>query len=234
MPFMGRLAALLVALLLAGCATTGERDPKDPWEGMNRQTHAFNEALDNAILKPMVTGYVDVVPGWIREGVNNFFTNLEDVGNGLNNILQGKPKAGVSDLSRFVANSVFGIFGLWDIATPLGLEKHDEDFGQTLGLWGVPPGPYVVLPLLGPSSARDAPARLVDPQFLMYNAIESNTVGWSLWGFDKFRARANLLQAGEVLDAAALDKYLFIRDAWLQRRRNMVYDGSPPRVKEDE
>jgi phospholipid-binding lipoprotein MlaA len=236
MPFMGRITALLLAVLLSGCATvSGQRDPKDPWESMNRTTHAFNEALDDAILKPMVTGYVNVAPAWVREGVNNFFGNLEDVGNGLNNILQGKPKEGVSDLGRFAVNSVIGIFGLWDIASPLGLAKHDEDFGQTLGLWGVPSGPYLVLPLLGPSSARDGPARIVDPQFFFYTyAIDDNVVGWFVWGVDKFRARANLLQAGDLIDAAALDKYLFIRDAWLQRRQNMVYDGSPPRPKEDD
>jgi phospholipid-binding lipoprotein MlaA len=201
---------------------------------MNRKTHAFNEMLDENILKPLVTDYVNVVPAFVREGVNNFFNNLEDVGNGMNNILQGKPGEGASDLGRFVVNSVFGIFGLWDIASPLGMEKHDEDFGQTLGLWGVGSGPYLVLPFLGPSSARDAPARLVDPQFFLYTyGIDSNATGWIMWGTDKFRARANLIQAESVLSTAALDKYSFIRDAWLQRRRSQIYDGNPPRPKED-
>jgi phospholipid-binding lipoprotein MlaA len=232
---MGRFAALLVAVLLSGCATvSGERDPRDPWESMNRTTHAFNQSLDDNILKPMVTGYVSVMPEWVQEGVNNIFGNVEDVGNGLNNILQGKPKEGLSDLSRVVINSVFGVFGIWDIASPLGLEKHDEDFGQTLGLWGVPPGPYLVLPLLGPSTARDGPARIVDPQFFLYTNIESNAIGWSVWGFDKFRARANLVKAESVLETAALDRYTFIRDVWLQRRQKNVYDGNPPKAKEDE
>jgi len=232
---MGRLSALLVALLLlAGCATTGEKNPLDPWEGMNRKTHAFNVALDDNILKPLVTDYVNVVPGFVREGVNNFFDNLGDVGNGLNNILQGKPGPGVSDLGRFAVNSVFGIFGLWDIASPLGLERHDEDFGQTLGVWGVGSGPYLVLPFLGPSSARDGPARLVDPQFFLYTyGIQSNAAGWVMWGTDKFRTRANLIQAERVLDEAAIDKYSFIRDAWMQRRVSQIYDGNPPRPKED-
>jgi phospholipid-binding lipoprotein MlaA len=230
---MGRLVALLVAMLLGGCATTGQ-NPDDPWEGMNRKTHAFNVVLDDNILKPMVTEYTNIVPAFAREGVNNFFGNLEDVGNGMNNILQGKPAEGISDLGRFAVNSVFGIFGLWDVASPLGLDKHDEDFGQTLGQWGVGSGPYLVLPLLGPSSARDAPARLVDPQFFLYTyGIESNAAGWVMWGTDKFRTRANLIQAESVLDTAALDKYTFIRDAWLQRRRSQVYDGNPPRPKED-
>ena len=231
---MARLAALLVAVLLAGCATTGDRDSRDPWEGFNRKSYAFNEKLDEAVLKPVATGYVRVVPAFAREGVNNFFDNLEDVGTFLNNFLQGKPREGASDLGRFVVNSVFGVFGLWDIATPLGLEKHYEDFGQTLGVWGVQSGPYLVIPLLGPSTARDAPAKVVDPSWYYSKAIDNNTVYWSFWGLDKVRTRANLFQAEGVLQEAALDKYSFIRDAWLQRRRNMVYDGSPPRVKEEE
>ena len=229
------LPILAIALLTAGCATTGETTSKDPWEGLNRKTYAFNDALDRVVLKPVAQGYVKVVPSFAREGVNNFFDNLDDIGTGLNNILQGKPRDGFFDLGRFVINSVIGVFGLWDIATPMGIEKHYEDFGQTLAVWGVSSGPYLVLPLLGPSSARDGPARIVDPQFFFYTyAIDDNVVGWFVWGVDKFRIRANLLQAGDLIDAAALDKYLFIRDAWLQRRQNMVYDGSPPRPKEDE
>lgn len=231
---MGRLTALLVALLLAGCATTGDRDPRDPWQGFNRTSFAFNEKLDAAVLKPVAQGYVKVVPGFAREGVNNFFDNLEDLGTGLNNFLQGKPKEGASDLGRFAVNSVIGVFGLWDIATPLGLEKHYEDFGQTLGVWGVRSGPYLVIPLLGPSTARDAPAKVVDPSWYYSGAIDNNVVYWSFWGLDKVRTRANLFQAEGVLEAAALDKYTFLRDAWLQRRRSMVFDGNPPRLKEDE
>ena len=231
---MGRLAVFLLAAFLAGCATTGERNPKDPWEGFNRKSYAFNEQLDAAVLKPVATGYVKVVPAFAREGVNNFFDNLEDVGTGLNNFLQGKPKEGASDLGRFLVNSVVGVFGLWDIATPLGLEKHYEDFGQTLGVWGVQSGPYLVIPLLGPSTARDAPAKVVDPSWYYSSAIDNNTIYWSLWGLDKVRIRANLFQSEKLLDEAALDKYTFIRDAWLQRRRSMVFDGNAPRLKEDE
>lgn len=231
---MGRLTALLLAVLLAGCATTGDRDPRDPWEGFNRTSFAFNEKLDAAVLKPVAQGYVKVVPGFAREGVDNFFSNLEDLGTGLNNFLQGKPKEGASDLGRFAVNSVIGVFGLWDIASPLGLEKHYEDFGQTLGVWGVRSGPYLVIPLLGPSSARDAPAKMVDPSWYYSGAIDNNVIYWSFWGLDKVRTRASLFQAEGVLEAAALDKYTFLRDAWLQRRRSMVYDGNPPRLKEDE
>jgi phospholipid-binding lipoprotein MlaA len=222
------------AATLGGCAMTGERDPKDPWEGLNRKTYAFNDVLDKAVLKPVAKGYEKVVPAFAREGVNNFFDNVEDVATSLNNILQGKPREGFSDAGRFIVNTVFGVFGLWDVATPLGLEKHYEDFGQTLGKWGVQSGPYLVLPLLGPSTARDAPARLVDPGWYYAKAIDDPTTFWSLWTLEKVRTRTNLLKAEGVLEEAALDKYTFIRDAWMQRRQNMVYDGSPPKVKEDE
>jgi phospholipid-binding lipoprotein MlaA len=232
--FLALLLAGLAASLASGCASTGGTASADPWEGFNRKAYAFNDALDQAVLKPVAQGYVKVVPGFAREGVSNFFGNLEDIGTSLNNLLQGKVGNGVGDAGRFVVNSVFGIFGLWDVATPLGLEKHYEDFGQTLGWWGMAPGPYLVLPLLGPSTLRDAPARAVDPSWWYYGKIDSNTIYWSLWGLEKVRTRAGLLQAEGVLDEAALDKYSFIRDAWLQRRRSMVYDGNPPRVKEEE
>ncbi len=229
---MRLLLPLLLAFSLAGCATTNG-DPHDPWEGLNRKTFAFNDALDQAVMKPIAQGYQKVTPGFAQEGVNNFFENIGDVGTSINNLLQGKIRSGASDAGRFVVNTVFGVFGLWDIATPLGLEKHDEDFGQTLGWYGVPPGPYFVIPLLGPSSARDAPARAVDLSWF-YNDWLPDRVYWSLWGLDKVRTRANLLKAEGILDEAALDRYTFIRDAWLQRRRNQVYDGNPPKLKEDE
>jgi phospholipid-binding lipoprotein MlaA len=133
-----------------------------------------------------------------------------------------------------VVNSVFGIFGLWDVATPMGLEKHQEDFGQTLAVWGVPSGPYLVLPLFGPSTARDAPARAVDPGWYYSRVIDNNWVYWGYFTLDTIRTRANLLQAEKVLDEAAIDKYNFIRDAWLQRRRSLIFDGNPPREKEEE
>ena len=230
---MRLILALAAALLMAGCATPGN-DPRDPWEGLNRKTFAFNDALDRAVLKPVAQGYEKVTPAFVREGVNDFFGNLDDVGTSLNNFLQGKWREGASDAGRVVVNTVFGIFGLWDVATPLGLEKHDEDFGQTLGWWGVPSGPYFVIPLLGPSSARDAPAKLVDPQWYWPRLIDNDRVYWSVWTFDKVRQRANLLKAESVVEQAALDRYTFIRDAWIQRRRNQVYDGHPPPLKEDE
>lgn len=228
------LAAVAIAAIAAGCATTGQGTKKDPWEGMNRATHGFNMALDDAVMKPVSTAYNKVVPGFAREGVNNFFDNLEDLNTGLQNILQGKPKEGFSDLGRLLVNTTLGVFGLWDVATPMGLEKHYEDFGQTLGYWGVGPGPYLVLPLMGPSTIRDAPARVVDPSWWFAEAVHPESIWWSIWGLEKVRTRANLIQSEGVLEAAALDKYTFIRDAWLQRRRSQVYDGSPPRPKDDE
>ena len=231
---MRLILALAIALLAAGCATTGGNDPRDPWEGLNRKTFEFNETADQAVLKPLAQGYVKAVPGFAREGVNNFFENINDVATGLNNVLQGKPGEGVSDLGRVVVNTVLGVFGLWDVATPMGLEKHNEDFGQTLGVWGVPPGPYFVIPLLGPSTARDAPARAVDPNWYYSSLIDNNTVYWGFWTLDKVNTRSNLFKAESVLEQAALDRYSFIRDAWLQRRRSQVYDGNPPREKEEE
>jgi phospholipid-binding lipoprotein MlaA len=228
---MRLLAVFLAALVLGGCATTGN-DPRDPWEGLNRKTFAFNDALDRAVMKPIAQGYQKATPAFAQEGVNNFYGNLEDIGTSLNNILQGKIKRGASDAGRFVVNTVFGVFGLWDLATPMGLEKHEEDFGQTLGWWGVPPGPYFVIPLLGPSTVRDAPARAVDPSWY-YNDVLPDRVYWSWYGLDKVRTRANLLKAESVLDQAALDRYTFLRDAWWQRRQNQVFDGKAPREKDE-
>ncbi|HXN16080.1 MAG TPA: VacJ family lipoprotein [Usitatibacter sp.] len=237
-PFANPLAVLrgflLVSLVGAGgCATTGGNDPRDPWEPFNRKVFAFNDQLDRVVLKPVAQGYQKVTPEFMQEGVNNFFDNLDDLGTGLNNFLQGKPKQGASDLGRLVVNSVIGIFGLWDIATPLGLEKHQEDFGQTLAVWGVKDGPYLVIPLLGPSTARDAPAKAVDPSWYYSRWIDEDPY-WSLWVLEKIRTRANLLKAERVLDEAAIDKYSFIRDGWLQRRRSQIFDGNPPALKEEE
>ena len=228
---MRSILAALALVLLAGCATTA--DNPDPWEPMNRKVFAFNDSFDKAIFKPVAQGYQKVTPPVVRKGVNNAFDNLYDVGTSLNQFLQGKPKEGLSDAARFVFNSVFGVFGLFDVATPLGLEKHDEDFGQTLGVWGVPAGPYLVIPFLGPSDARDGPAKIVDPQWYWGRYIDPESLYWGVWTLDKVRIRANLLQAESIVEQAALDKYSFIRDAWTQRRRSQVYDGHPPREKDD-
>lgn len=228
------LAAAALALA-PGCATvSGSPNPKDPWERYNRGMYGINDSLDQAVLRPVARAYDSATPGFLQEGIGNFFGNLEDIGTGLNNLLQGKFADGASDLGRFAVNSVVGIAGLWDVATPMGLEKHSEDFGQTLGWWGVPAGPYFVIPLFGPSTLRDAPARWVDPSYAYNRGIGEIALRNSLYVLDVVRTRAGLLKAEKVLDEAALDKYTFTRDAWLQRRRNHVFDGRPPKDPEDE
>jgi len=232
---MRSILAVCLLALASGCATTsGTGNPRDPWEAYNRPVFEFNDTVDRAVLKPVAQGYVKVVPEFARTGVNNFFGNFNDLATGLNNFLQGKPAEGANDLGRLVVNSVIGIFGLFDVASPMGFDKHNEDFGQTLGWWGVPSGPYFIIPLLGPSTARDAPARLVDPQYAYSRYVDKNVAEWALPLTDIIRTRANLLQAERVLDDAALDKYSFIRDAWMQRRQNQVYDGKPPKEKDDQ
>ena len=232
---MRRLIALVVMAIASGCATVnGPSNRQDPWESYNRGMYKFNDALDKAVLKPVAQSYVEGVPEFAREGVGNFFGNLEDIDTGLNNLLQGKFADGAKDLGRFVVNSVVGIGGLWDVATPMGLEKHDEDFGQTLGWWGVPPGPYFIIPLLGPSTLRDAPALWVDVSTVYNREISDIAVRNSLYALDVVRTRAGLLKAERIVDEAALDRYSFTRDAWLQRRRHLVHDGKPPRDPEDE
>jgi phospholipid-binding lipoprotein MlaA len=225
------LYAFVLALLLPGCASLGGSNPADPWEGLNRRTFALNDTVDRAVLKPVATFYVRAVPSFARTGVRNFFANLADVGTGLNNLLQGKLRNGASDLGRFGINTVVGIAGLWDVATPVGLQKHNEDFGQTLGWWGMPPGPFVVLPLLGPSTARDAPAKLVDPGYFYGSALGNGAASWGYSAAGAVNGRANLLPAEKLLDQAALDRYALVRDVWLQRRENQVHDGAVPREK---
>jgi phospholipid-binding lipoprotein MlaA len=221
--------ALFAALVgLGGCATTGGT-PGDPLEGYNRAMFGFNDGLDKAIIKPLANGYKTVVPQIARTGVTNFFANLGDLWIGINNILQGKVGAGVSDFGRFAMNTTVGILGLFDVASDAGLEKHNEDFGQTLGRWGVGSGAYVVLPLLGPSSVRDGFSRLVidwhgDPIWHVRNIPTRN----ELVGVRGVDDRANLLDVGRVAEEAALDHYAYVRDAFLQRRRSLIYDGNPP------
>jgi phospholipid-binding lipoprotein MlaA len=231
---MRRFLALAVLAIASGCATvSGPPNPRDPWEGYNRSMHAFNESVDHAVLKPVAIAYEAAVPDFARDAVANFFGNINDAGTGLNNLLQGKVEEAVSDMGRVLMNTSFGLGGLIDIASAGGIEKHNEDFGQTLGWWGVPSGPYFIIPFLGPSTLRDAPARYVDPMF--YNRwIDPVGLRYGLAALDVVRVRAALLKGEKVLEEAALDKYSFTRDAWLQRRRNQVYDGSPPKVPDED
>jgi phospholipid-binding lipoprotein MlaA len=232
---MRTVAALALLAIASGCASVpGPANPRDPWERYNRGTHEFNDSLDRNVFKPIAEAYAESVPEFAQEGVVNFYENLQDVGTGLNNLLQGKALEGAQDLARFAVNTVMGIGGLWDVATPMGLEKRREDFGQTLGWWGVPSGPYFVIPFLGPSTLRDAPARFVDPNFAYNRQISDVAVRNGMFVLDTVRTRAGLLKTEKILDEAALDRYAFVRDAWMQRRRNQVYDGRPPRDPEDE
>ena len=219
--------------LMAGCATTQqtERVAKiDPFESVNRAVFTFNENADEYVIKPVAEAYQFVLPDFVRTGVTNFFSNIGNVFVAVNNLLQGKPGNAANDIGRFLVNSTIGILGLFDVATDAGLEKNKEDFGQTLGVWGVPSGPYVVLPLFGPSSVRDTAGLALDikTDFIL-NSNQLNhdqKVGSTV--LRVVNQRANLLDASQLLEDAAFDKYSFLRDSYLQRRRNQVYDGNPP------
>jgi len=223
------IAALAALALSGGCASLGGDDPRDPWEGMNRGIYVFNDKLDQYVGQPVARGYVKVLPGEIRDRVRNFFGNIADVFIGVNNVLQGKFEDGFNDWVRVGFNSTFGIFGIHDIATDMGYEKHDEDFGQTFGRWGAGPGPYLVLPVLGSSTLRDGSAKILDFYTDPINETEPFDARWGLILLRVTQTRADLLDASRILEEAALDKYVFQRDAFLQRRRNLVYDGRPPR-----
>ncbi|HZF20049.1 MAG TPA: VacJ family lipoprotein [Burkholderiales bacterium] len=226
-------AALILAGSLAGCATSGG-NPADPLEKVNRAVFAFNDAADKVLITPVAKGYRAVLPGFLRTGIANFFSNLEDVWISVNDVLQGKFQEGSEDFTRVIFNSTFGIGGLFDFASDVGLPKHNEDFGQTLGVWGVTSGPYVVLPIFGPSTFRDGFGLVVDGRAdLVYRLVDDVPLRNVLYATRGISNRANLLDASSVLDQAALDRYAFVRDAWLQRRRNQIYDGNPPREKDD-
>jgi phospholipid-binding lipoprotein MlaA len=214
--------ALGSALLLSGCATTS--NPKDPFEKFNRAMFSFNDTVDRVALKPAATAYKNVTPSFVQTGVNNFFGNLSDLWSSLNNFAQLKGKNGLNDFGRFAVNSTFGVFGLFDWATPSGMPKHNEDLGQTLGYWGVPPGPYLMLPLLGPSTLRDTAALPGDwwgDPLTHVNDIPWRNSGIVVRAVDQ---RASVLDASNLLEDAALDRYEFIRDGYMQRRASKVLD----------
>ena len=226
-------AALAVLALVAGCASApGSADPRDPWERYNRSMYEFNDALDTAIVKPVATVYRNVLPSPVRTGVGNFFGNLGDVWSFVNNVLQAKPEGALSSFWRVVINSTVGLGGVLDPATEMRLDRRREDFGQTLGRWGVPPGPYFVLPVLGPSTLRDSAALPVDFYGSVVGHVSDIPVRNSLIALQMVDTRATVLGATELLDAAALEPYTFQRDAYLQKRRNDVYDGNPPEDEE--
>ena len=227
------MAACLLMAVLTGCASGPRSDPRDPWEPFNRSMWTFNEGLDKAVLRPVAETYKEVTPNLVRRGVNNFFANLTDLWSFVNNSLQLKPREAMESLTRFNLNTFFGLGGLLDIASEAGIERHREDFGQTLGRWGVPSGPYLVVPLLGPSTLRDTAARAInatgDPVYYVSDVVKRN----SLYVLRVVDLRASLLRAGNVLEEAALDRYTFTRDVYLQIRRREVLGDKADDVPED-
>ncbi|PIQ52854.1 MAG: ABC transporter [Comamonadaceae bacterium CG12_big_fil_rev_8_21_14_0_65_59_15] len=226
-------SASAVVLLCTACATGPNANSKDPMEPLNRGVYQFNDAVDRALVKPVATVYRDVLPSPVRTGVTNFFANLQDVWSAVNNALQLKPVETVESFMRFGVNTVFGFAGVLDIASEMRIARHTEDFGQTLGYWGVGAGPYVVLPLLGPSTLRDTAALPVDAQGNVVSQASDVPTRNSATAVNLLNRRSRLLDATKMLDQVALDPYTFTRDAFLQRRRSAVYDGNPPDEPED-
>lgn len=232
--YLANLYILLFLLFISACATVpGPPDERDPFESYNRAMFAFNEVFDENLLRPVAETYHDNMPDFIQTGVSNFFSNLDDVLVFFNDLLQFKFKRAASDLTRFVSNSIFGVFGLMDVATDMGLPKHNEDFGQTLASWGVSEGPYLVLPFLASRTVRDTAGLVVDWQVDPVLQITDKEARWTAIALEAVDTRVQLLTASKILDQAALDKYIFVRDAYLQRRKSLVYDGNPPREKLD-
>ena len=224
--------ACAVALLLSGCATGPNANPKDPLEPMNRKIAGFNDTVDENVTQPLARGYRDYTPKFFQRGVHNFFNNLSDVRSTLNSGLQLKGKDSAESFMRVVVNTVFGIYGFFDVATEIKLQRHNEDFGQTLGYWGVGSGPYLVLPLFGPSTVRDASGFVVDTTTDAVHTIGDVATRNQTTAVRLVDKRAGLLDAGNLLEQASIDKYSFTRDAFLQYRRSLIYDGNPP--EEDE
>ena len=234
-----RALALVAGLvLLQGCATfTGKSpgDRLDPWENWNRKVFDFNEKLDANVIKPVATVYSNVVPRPVRRGIDNFFGNAQDAWSAVNNVLQGKVQLGLQDMVRFGTNTIFGLAGVLDVASEMGLERHNEDFGQTLGAWGLKSGPYIVWPLLGPSTVRESIALPLDLSASPTLVLDAGLSKISITTLRIVNTRSNLLQTTRVIDDIALDKYTFVRDGYLQRRRSLVLDGEDePDDKKDE
>ncbi|EWS65708.1 putative phospholipid-binding lipoprotein MlaA precursor [Hydrogenophaga sp. T4] len=214
----------LLCLVLAGCATGPNANPRDPWEPFNRQVTEFNDAVDGAVLKPVATVYRDITPDPVRTGVSNFFENLRDGWSFINASLQLRPREAVENFMRFNVNTFFGLAGVLDIASEMGIERTRLDFGQTLGRWGIPSGPYLVLPIFGPSSVRDAAGFTIEARGDFVQGLSDVALRNSLYALRAVETRANLLRATTMLDGAALDKYSFTRDVYLQRRESQIED----------
>jgi len=224
------VCAMLLAGALQGCATRQNPDPLEPW---NRQVFAFNESLDANVLRPVATGYNEVTPEPVRNSLRNVFNNIRDVWSTINLVLQGRLRDATVSAMRVTINTTLGFGGLVDWATPMRLDRPNEDFGQTLGVWGVKPGAYIVWPVLGSSTLRDSVGIPGDLYFSASTFGETDAAAFGLAGLQVISVRAGLLDATGLLDDVALDKYAFTRDAYLQRRQNLIYEGNPPDDEED-
>jgi phospholipid-binding lipoprotein MlaA len=224
------LGILVILLSLGGCATpvSQRSDPRDPYENFNRKVFAVNQVFDQVLLKPVSKGYSNYVPDFVQSAVGNFFGNIADVWTALNNFFQMKPRDAFQDTGRVLVNSTLGVAGLVDVASKLGLAKHEEDFGQTLGVWGIKPGPYVMLPVFGPSTMRDTFAKPLDLYADPLNLVDPSVTENSLRALRLVDDRARLLPATDMIERVALDPYQFVRDAYLQRRELKVLDGESP------
>ena len=230
--FLCKLSLLSVLLALGtGCATVKSPDERDPWESFNRSMYEFNDTFDRAIARPVAQAYKDYMPGFVRNGVTNVFSNLDDVIVVINDILQFKFEQAAMDFARLIVNSIVGIFGLFDVATHFGLPKHNEDFGQTLAAWGVGDGPYLVLPFLGPKNVRDTVGMVADWQIDPVLQVSDDEARWGLTLLRAIDTRTDLLEATNTMEKSGLDPYVFMRDAYFQFRLNRIHDGNPPREK---
>ena len=231
-PSRGLVLLVLLAALLQGCASTRAAraafDEVDPWENMNRKVFAFNEKLDDWVMRPVAQAYVDVMPALVRTGVRNFMGNLGDVWTTVNAGLQLKGQVAAESFMRVAVNTTLGLYGVLDIASEAGIEKRKEDLGQTLGYWGVKPGPFLMLPVLGPSTVRDAAALPLDWQASPSQYFSDPGTRTGMTVLNATETRAGLLKATDALKQASLDPYSFVRDGWLQKREYDVYDGNPP------
>jgi phospholipid-binding lipoprotein MlaA len=230
-PALMRAALAVAVALLAGCAAAPSRD--DPFEPMNRALYEFHDTVDTAVVKPVARAYIDVVPVPIRTGVSNVFNNIEDLISAVNDLLQGKLDKLDDDLARVLLNTMFGVGGIFDLASMVGIERGNEDFGQTFGAWGLPQGPYLFVPFFGPTTVRDGSGAIVRIMVGPVGYIGEVPVRNSLYGLGAVDLRAQALGAGTLVETAALDRYLFIRNAYLQRRRYLLYDGKPPPEPEE-
>ena len=227
--FYKKIILVLSLGILTACASVpGGPTEGDPFESFNRAMFSFNDGLDEYLLKPVAEGYDAVLPNPIKTGISNFFSNLGDIFVIINDLLQFKIGQAIEDTGRFIFNTTIGLYGLIDVATPMGLAKHDEDFGQTLASWGVGDGPYIVLPFFGPRTMRDTAGLVVVSSYDPLNEISDKEALYATIVLRTVDIRYKLLKASRVVEQAALDKYSFVRDAYLQNRKNLIYDGNPP------